>query len=353
VCGAQEDSRRHVERARYDRERDNADVRLALFETLNRAEVDVSKLRERRLRQPLSLAASANVRRDAAEDLGSASFAHRNEAAVKRSQLKRRICRIPLTLFMRSLPWSDGSRWRGAFVRVEEMMMQRPRLDLLTGVLSLFLLSNVACAPTVREPREKWYERGEALARERDARAADEQKRDAENAAREKAAADQKVTDAKRAHEDMCTRTRPDRLAELKKAIIAYETQVQKVMPHEAWLQKHHCGYHDTRGILVSRERTAGGVIIRTKHVGDEAELKCDAPLPKGLSLDMVEWYVDFDDKAPIYGSDAKDGVEAKYGRTNGGCEDADRPFGIDFSIRPSDPDVVEKANAILKRAAP
>jgi hypothetical protein len=104
ACSAQKDCRRNVQGTRYDSQRDDPDVRLALFEALNRSEVDVGKFCERRLRQPVSLSAPADVRRDAAEDLGSASFAHRNEAAVKRPPLKRHIRRIPLTIFERSLP---------------------------------------------------------------------------------------------------------------------------------------------------------------------------------------------------------------------------------------------------------
>jgi hypothetical protein len=125
-----------------------------------------------------------------------------------------------------------------------------------------------------------------------------------EERGREKAAAEKKTADQKEAlrrnHEEECAVTRPSRLAQTKEHITAFITDLKKAYPHAHWIEKH-CRYEDTRGVLVQRQRTSDGVVIRTKDVGKESEATCDGPRPGGVTAAMVEFVLDADAEAPVY----------------------------------------------------
>ncbi len=156
-----------------------------------------------------------------------------------------------------------------------------------------------------------------------------------EAAAKRQAELDRKAEEA-RVRDQRCEDTRPQRLVELKEAIAAWSAQTKKAAPYAAWISKH-CDYKDTRGVLVQRERTGDGVIVRTKRVGSEAEAKCDAPKAAAVTQEMVEWVLDYEPDDAIY-----------KGTMSHTCLQLDRAAGINFLVRGRDGD--GELKAILAR---
>ena len=172
----------------------------------------------------------------------------------------------------------------------------------------------------------------------------DQERRAAEKAAAEKAVADQKERE-RRALEDSCAQTRPQRLADLEEKIRDFHAEMKKIAPHVDWLVAH-CKYEDTRAILVQRQRVKDGVIVRTKQVGQENDVTCDAPLPKGLTQEQADRATYFnslekDDPLVLYYSvDRND-----FGQENSRCASADSAAGVDLYVKLFD---IEAQKAIL-----
>jgi len=187
---------------------------------------------------------------------------------------------------------------------------------------------------------------GVKSAEDRRAFDASEAKRAQEKAAAEKAIADQKERE-RRELEESCASTRAERLAYLKQTIKDYYAEVKELQPHYKWITAH-CKYEDTRGVLVQRERTKDGVIIRTKAVGEEDALTCDAPKPAGVTQERVKrtlWLESREQTDPIGLNYATN--RNQFGTVNSRCAAADKAAGVDFYVTMTD---VEGHKAILAK---
>jgi hypothetical protein len=172
-----------------------------------------------------------------------------------------------------------------------------------------------------------------------------------ERRAREKTEADKAATDnkeqAERELEQSCAGTRSERLADLKDKTRDFHAELKKLGPHLDWIEKH-CKHEDTRGILVQRQRVKDGVIVRTKQVGEEYDVTCDAPLPKGVTKEMANRATYFnsleaDDPLVLYYSVDRN----RFGQENSRCASADRAAGVDLFVKVTD---MEAQKAILAK---
>lgn len=160
------------------------------------------------------------------------------------------------------------------------------------------------------ETRRAWKERE---ARDRDERQAAAHADEAQKA---------KDTDAR------CATSRAERLSDVKDQIRAWQALIARAKPHLKWIDAH-CKVEDTRGVLVQREHTKEGVIVRTKQVGAEAEARCDAPKPRGLDSDDVGALVMNTGDEVLYNGDFFD--------ANGECTDSDMKAGLNLFVHLDD----------------
>lgn len=227
-------------------------------------------------------------------------------------------------------------------------------------VLSLLLLTNVACgdlinaagravAPAPAQPVQAPALGAGDARRQREMHETEERN----HAAMEKRTADQKhekdEKEERRASAlaAKCEASRPVRLADLKEKIKDYHAEIKKLAPHVEWIEKH-CKQEDTRGVLVERERTKSGVIVRTKAVGLEEDVTCNAPMPAGLTKGRAARIIYWNTLEPTdsvnlnYDSDRND-----FGQENSLCAAVDRAAGIDLHVTMSD---FEGQKAILAK---
>lgn len=165
-----------------------------------------------------------------------------------------------------------------------------------------------------------------------------EAERQAEKDRRAAEAREQNEREA-REQEKACNDSRPERLADLKKQIGDFHAEMKKLAPHVDWISKH-CKYEDTRGIKITRQRTADGVIIRTKAVGQEDDVTCNAPRPAGLTQAMVERGVYLDS---IEADSPTALYSGEHDTMNLRCEKLDKAAGVDFFVQIGDFDAQKK----------
>lgn len=258
--------------------------------------------------------------------------------------------------------------------KVKTTMRQPMRLHVL-GLLPL-VLSAVGCGVVSDAVARSRGEptRSEVEARRVEAEATEERKaerereqRRAEKAARvehEKAVAAEAAEAAQRENtaraareqaardlEHSCAASRPDRLADVKKEVHDWAVILEKLGPFEDWVLKHCKLHEDTRGIEVSRQRTASGsVVVRTKHVGEEDVMACNAPLPATMTMWKVRKILD------AHGEDSAEAAEIYSGRfaaENGLCVQFDAVTGVRLFVRMYDFDGIKKILALKLAAAP
>lgn len=143
--------------------------------------------------------------------------------------------------------------------------------------------------------------------RQRQREAEAKKRREDEQQAKVKAAED--LHEMERiATEHRCTSTRAARVLEVKQAIQEYVSWGKENEPRAKYFDAH-CQVYDSRGLKVSREHVADGVIVRTREVGTEYDVKCDgAPgRPKGID---ANWYREISEMleigdAPLAGGDS------------------------------------------------
>lgn len=183
------------------------------------------------------------------------------------------------------------------------------------------------------------------------ARDADEQRRmaqaDADREATEKAAAERKAAaDAiakanSEALEQSCAASRAERVADVKKEVHDWAVVLEKLAPFEKWTTTHCKEHVDTRGVEVSRERTGvGKVVVRTKEVGKEDDMTCDAPLPPGMTMwkvrKILDAHEDDSSEAPVI-------YEGRFVAENRECVVFDRAAGFDWFVRMYDFDGMKR----------
>lgn len=169
-------------------------------------------------------------------------------------------------------------------------------------------------------------------------------------AARKQAVEDEKKRkeeEVARVLEQECAASRPLRLTYLKQTITEYHAEIKELKPYSTWIEAH-CKYEDTRGVLVQRERTKDGVVVRTKQVGEEDAQTCDAPKPLGVTHERVKrtlWLNSREDSDPLglnYASNRN-----LFGQENSRCATADRAAGLDLYVLMND---FEGQKAMLAR---
>lgn len=148
---------------------------------------------------------------------------------------------------------------------------------------------------------------------------------------REREAAEVKREEPKREPEpDLCESTRAERIEATKEQVKAWLELLKK---HGEWALDH-CDVVDTRGTLVSTERTPEGVIVRTRQVGSEAEIKCKGVRPKSLTDEQLE--------AILFATN-----DTVVGEPYMPCVESDRAAGFEPVIRVTD---AEAMKALLGR---
>lgn len=190
-------------------------------------------------------------------------------------------------------------------------------------------------APTIK-PSEAASENEKRMA-EADAKRAAEEK----TAAEMKAAADASAKADREALGESCAASRRERIADVQKEVKTWAAILKEIAPFEKWAVAH-CKQHvDTRGVEVSRERTGvGKVVVRTREVGIEDDVTCDAPLPAA----MTKWKV-----RKILEANADDSDEAqviyqgRFDGENGRCAQFDHDAGLGLHVRMYDYDGIKK----------
>ncbi len=193
--------------------------------------------------------------------------------------------------------------------RRDPMAMMREQQARETAMLGPMRLES--SEPATREERER-------MQREKDA------------AWQRKIRAEQGPPELSPPKEDWCDTSRVERIEAMKAQINGWLELLKK---HGDWIVKN-CDVVDTRGILVTKERTPEGVVIRTRPVGEAAEVKCKGTRPRGLT--------DEDLKMVLF-TDA----ETRVGENNAACAKSDAVAGVDFDIRATD---IEAMKAMLAR---
>lgn len=173
----------------------------------------------------------------------------------------------------------------------------------------------------------------ERQARQADAARRSKERQDAEDQARADKASEERTRLS--ALEAECSPDRAERLKDLKVQVGDFLADVKVMAKNEAWLAKH-CERVDTRGVLVQRERTSSGVVVRTKEVGEEEEAKCNAKRPPGVTQELVELYLQMaaGERIGVY--------NGEYLQKNTICREADSAAGIDFFVTVGDADGVK-----------
>jgi hypothetical protein len=147
--------------------------------------------------------------------------------------------------------------------------------------------SETPMAMIERQRAEKERRREEESVREKK-RVADKQAERSERDARAKAEKERIDKEAFEAEKARCASSRAERLAQLQEEVREHQAFQKKNRPLIEWAAKH-CEVFDSRGVLVTRERAQGGVVVRTRAVGAENDVKCDTNTgrPKGID---AEW---------------------------------------------------------------
>lgn len=239
---------------------------------------------------------------------------------------------------------SDGEHWYRA---------RGGARSLLAGLV----LSTVGCGAMMQKinppppepaPVISPYAQGQAAEHER--HVADTQKaREAKAADADAETAEKDRKNAAKAAEleQECSATRAERLSYLKETIKEFHDELKELKPHLDWIGKH-CGYKDTRGVLVQRERTKDGVIVRAKPVGEENEPDCDAQKPAGVTQERVKralWINTREESDPLGTNYATN--RNQFGVVNARCASADKAAGLDLYVTMLD---FEGQKAILAR---
>ncbi len=105
--------------------------------------------------------------------------------------------------------------------------------------------------------------------------------------------------------EERCKRTRNERVALAKAAILSIHERLEFVRPLTKWSDAHHCELKDTTGsVLVSRTKEAGGIRVATRY-GHVDDLICDTTnIPEELTPEVFRealLYRDTDPKSNLF----------------------------------------------------
>lgn len=143
-----------------------------------------------------------------------------------------------------------------------------------------------------------------------------------------------------------CEQSRPARLNDLQHRI---KDWVDFLTKYGAWTRDH-CEIKDTRGILVSKEQTGEGVIVRSRRVGQENDVKCNGTLPSGLTQELVGTILQVRANPGTLLLDVTDG-NASYDAEDRACWKVDGDAGYSFLLRATDGETIKVM--IMKEVSP
>jgi hypothetical protein len=136
--------------------------------------------------------------------------------------------------------------------------------------------------------------------------------------------------------EAFCAQDRPERLADTQRLLREHVSWVKSEKERLAYFDAH-CEIYDSRGLKISRERVSDGVIVRSRQVGEERDVKCDGTpgRPKGIDARWLKTIEDRMNDSPTTGTSVH-------------CALLDeRALGASLVVSYSDPDQIKRVLAI------
>lgn len=136
-----------------------------------------------------------------------------------------------------------------------------------------------------------------------------------------KADEEKRAADARQKRERACADAHPARVASSRKQAAETLRWVKAIWAHREWISRQ-CELVDTTGTHVSVQGAAGGVVVRTRQVGDANTVRCKSVRPRGVTdEDIVEY---------IRHSDLPDYFTKPFLASN--CDGFYKPAGLDLS---------------------